>query len=772
MTNSALRLGGFAQHFAKICRIFAFTFILAVPQLAHAQDFRFTNFSLNGSTRVELPAILGFAGLNAGESYSGGELNEALQRLQDTGLFETVSFTPRGNGLVITVEEFPVVNRIAFEGNRILTDEAALAVIQTQPRRVFNPSQVEADTNAIVDAYQAQGRFGAEVAPRIIERSGNRVDVVFEITEGRVVEIERISFVGNRSFSDRRLRRVLESKQTGALRALVSRDTFIEDRLEFDKAVLRDFYLSRGYVDFQINSVATEFSRERNGFFVTVNVTEGQKFSFGNITTVSEVPEVDAADFERLARIRSGRSYTPTLVDNAVTRMEQQALKMGLNLVRIEPRVTRNEPDLEVDIQFTLVEGPRIFVERIDIEGNATTLDRVVRRQFRIAEGDPFNPREMREAAARIRALGLFESASVRTRPGTADDQLIVDVEVDEALTGTLTFGAAYGLSTGLGATANYRERNFMGRGQTLNFDFKIGLDNADGGVTFIEPSFMDRDVSLRFDAEYRQTEFDYTDYDTQTYQVRPSVGFPLSDQANLSLRYTFEGDRIFNVAAGSSSLLAAEEAEGMRTRNGLGYTLRYDTRTTGVDTNAGLLLRFSQDLALHDDGATSVRTTGEVTAETKILRDELTLRATLEGGMLQTNGANSRLNDRFFLTSSRMRGFAPAGVGPRDLTAANQDALGGNYFGVARFETEFPIGLPEELGITGGLFYDVGSVWGLDDDLGGAIDGGLHLRQSAGVSIFWTLPIGPLRFNFSQVLDKESYDTEQAFDLTISTQF
>jgi outer membrane protein insertion porin family len=282
----------------------------------------------------------------------------------------------------------------------------------------------------------------------------------------------------------------------------------------------------------------------------------------------------------------------------------------------------------------------------------------------------------------------------------------------------------------------------------------------------------MDRDVSLRFDAEYRQTEFDYTDYDTQTYQIRPSVGFPLSDQADLSLRYTFEGDRIFNVAAGSSSLLVAEEAEGMRTRNGLGYTLSYDTRNSGVDTNAGLLLRFSQDLALHDDGATSVLTAAQVTAETKVFRDELTLRATLEGGALQTSGANSRLNDRFFLTSSRMRGFAPAGVGPRDLTATNQDALGGNYFGVARFETEFPIGLPEELGITGGLFYDIGSVWGLDDTLGGAIDDSMHLRQSAGVSIFWTLPIGPLRFNFSKVLDKESYDTEQAFDLTISTQF
>ena len=773
MTNLVLRLRGAIASLATVFRVAVLSFVLlALPQIGHAQSFQFSSFSVAGQTRVELPALLGFAGLNAGQSYSAGELNEALQRLQETGLFRTVAFVPQGGRLQIRVEEYPVVNRVAFEGNRILSDEVAATLISTQERRVFNPAQVEADTNAIVDAYQDQGRFGAEVIPRIIERTGNRVDVVFEIVEGRVVEIERVSFVGNRSFSDSRLRRVLQSKQAGALRAIINKDTFIEDRLEFDKAVLRDFYLSRGYLDFQINSVATEFSRERNGFFITINVTEGQQFKFGEITTVSEIPDVDAADFERLTRIREGRSYTPTLVDNAITRMEQRALRMGLNLLRVDPRVSRDEPNLEVDIEFALVEGPRVLIERIDIEGNASTLDRVIRRQFRIAEGDPFNPREMREAAERIRALGLFESASVNTRQGSAEDSIIVDVGVDEALTGSLVFGAAYNLATGIGATATYRERNFRGRGQTLNFDFKIGLDNADGGVTFIEPSFMDRDLQLRFDGEYRQTEFEYTDYDTQTYLFRPSIGFPLSEQADLSLRYSFQGDRIFNVNTGSSALLTAEEAEGLRTRHALGYTLTYDSRTTGVDTNAGFLVRLAQDYALHDDGATSLRTTGLVTAETKVWRDQLTLRATLEGGALNTMGADSRLNDRFFLTSNRMRGFAPAGVGPRDLTATNQDALGGNYFGAARFETEFPLGLPEEFGLSGGLFYDVGSVWGLDNTLGGAIDDDMYLRHSAGVSIYWTLPIGPLRFNFSRVLDKQSYDTGQNFDLTISTQF
>ena len=753
---------------------FAFLLLigLGLGQPALAQSYQFSSFSVEGEGQIELPALLGFAGLTPGQTYSAAELNEALQRLTETGLFEKVEFFPQGGRLVIRTTEFPIVNQISIEGNRLIRDETALEIIATEPRRAYNPSQVEADTNALVDAYQDLGRFGAEITPKIIERSGNRVDVVFEINEGRVVEIERISFVGNRSFSDRRLRRVLETKQAGALRALIGKDTFVEDRIEFDKAVLRDFYHSRGYVDFEVLSISTEFSRERNAFFLTVNVQEGQKYRFGEITTVSEIPEVDVADFDRLARIRAGRTYTPELVDNTISRMEQLALKKGLNLLRVDPRVTRNDRELLLDIEFALVEGERIVVERIDIEGNVTTLDRVIRRQFRIVEGDPFNPREIREAAARIRALGLFAETSVRSGPGTTEGEVVVDVDVEEVLTGSLTFGAAYNLSTGIGLTANFRERNFRGRGQTLNFDFQLGLDNADGGATFVEPAFLGRDIEFRADAEDRQTDFDYTDYDTQIYRIRNSFEFPLSDRSRIAVRATAEGNRILNVDAGSSTILMTEEAAGQLNRAALGYTFRYDTRSTGVNTNAGVLFRFGQDFGVNSDGSQSIKSTALASAETAILNEDVTIRATLEGGALYTNGAASRLNDRFFLTSILMRGFAPAGVGPRDLTVANQDALGGNFFAVARMKTEFPLFLPEEFGVSGGVFVDVGSVWGLDNDGGGAVDATLRWRSTAGVSLFWQTPIGPLRFNFSQVLVKEPYDIGQTFDLAISTQF
>lgn len=763
------------SHLRRIITIIILAFSISsgvFAGTAEAQNYRFSSFSVQGNENIQDQTIIGQVGIAPGQSISAAQLNDAYQRVLNTGLFENVEFLPRGGQLVIRVTEYPAINRVSVEGNSRINDEQAMTIITSRPRHVFSPNIVEQDAIALTQAYRDQGRLSATVTPRMIERSNNRVDVVFEVHEGRVVEIERLSFVGNRVFADRRLRRVLETKQAGTLRGLIRQDTFEERRIEFDKVLLRDFYQARGYVDFQTLSVSSEFSRERNAFFLTFNVREGQQFRFGNITTISEYPDVDADDFRSLARIRSGRVYDPQSVDTAIARMESLALRQGHNLLRVDPRVTRNDRDLTLDIEFVLVQGPRIFVERIDIEGNATTLDRVIRRQFKLVEGDPFNPREIREAAARITALGLFAAAEVQARDGTAEDQVIVDVDVAEQDTGSLSFGAAYNFTTGVGFTANFKERNFLGRGQTLNFDVNIGLDNANGGVTFIEPAFLGRDLVFRFDGEYRQTEYDYTDYDTRTVLVKPAFGFPVGRNTRLGVSYTFKSDQLLNVDAGSSSILMTEEAGGATSSHALGYAITYDNRRSGLNPNAGILLSFGQDFAGLDGGTTFIKSSATLGAETKILNDAVTLRATLEGGSLDSLGGTSGLNDRYFLDASKLRGFAPSGVGPRDLTVANQDALGGNMFAVARFETEFPLGIPEEFGITGGMFYDIGSVWGLDNTNAGAVDDSMYLRSSVGLSLFWSTPIGPLRFNFSQVLDKQSYDEVQNFDLTISTTF
>lgn len=745
----------------------------ATPQFATAQDYQFSQLVIEGNERIEPQTIITFAGIGKGQTVSAGGLNDAYQRLQASGLFEKVELVPQGNTLVIRVQEYPTVNIVNFEGNKRLKDEELAKIVATQSRKVYSPSTVEADANKIVEAYSQAGRLAARVDPKVIRRDGNRVDVAFEIKEGKVSEVERISFTGNRAYSDRKLRNVLETKQAGLFRQIIPRDTFVADRVDYDRQLLTDFYRSRGYVDVQITGVSSEMTRERDGFFMTFNVREGQQFKFGKISTVSEVAELDAEEFQKQAKIRSGVVYSPNAVDLAITRMEELALRKGAQFVRVEPRVTRNDRDQTLDLEFALVRGPRIFVERIDIEGNTTTLDQVVRREFRTVEGDPFNAREIRNSAERIRALGFFSTADVNSRQGSADDQVIVDVNVQEQPTGSFGIGASYGVEAGFGVSIDLQESNLLGRGQYLGLSVSTSSDNQQNRLTFVEPYLFGRDLKGRFSAWYTTSDNDNNDYSTKRMGISPALEFPISRNGRLETRYTYSSDELFNVTTDSSEILQREA--GKQTSSSFGYTYTYDTRATSIDPRWGMTFRFSQDLAGFGGDVEALSTTALARVERKIFQEEVTLRAEIEGGAIQARGdTNVTILDRFS-GNGKVRGFESWGYGPRDLNAENEDALGGKYYAAMRVESEFPLGLPEEYGITGGLFWDVGSVWGLDDTLGtggNEVDDSMNLRSSVGVSVFWTTPIGPLRFNIAKAIKKEDYDKEQVFDLTISTKF
>lgn len=738
---------------------------------AFAQVFSFSNVVIEGNERVDSATILNYAGISRGEEVSAAALNDAYQRIMNSNLFETVELVPQGSTLVIKVVEYPIVNVISIEGNKRLKDEKLLELIQSQPRRIYSPSLAESDAASIADAYRVAGRLAASVTPKIIRRDGNRVDLVFEITEGKVVENERISFVGNKAFSDRRLRQVLETKQASLLRNLIQRDTFVAERLDLDKKVLTDFYLSRGFIDFQILDASAELSRERDATFVTFTVREGLSYDIGKVTTVSEVEGLDAAEFEAVQKIRAGQTYSPLLIDNNITRMETLALKKGLNFVRVEPRITRNERNQVVDVEFAIVRGEKIFVERIDIEGNTATLDQVVRRQFRTVEGDPFNPREIRQAAERIRALGFFADAQVNADQGSNPDQVVVNVDVEEQPTGSLNFGVSYSVASGVGFNIGFSETNFLGRGQRLSLSISTASSNQNSSFSFTEPALLGRDLSFTIGGFYRTSESDFSSYDTRNIGFTTGIGFPLGEQSNLDLRVGVSEDKIYNYT-GDSAIITAEEARGALTTFSLGYTYEFDNRITGLNPKGGVLLRFGQDYAGLGGDNEYIKTTGLALAETRVMNEEVTLRAIFEGGAITSVGNNvTRVTDRFF-GNGKIRGFEPNGIGPRDLLATDDDALGGNLFAVARFEADFPLGLPEEYGITGGAFFDVGSVWSLDNDNGGLVDDSFIPRATVGVSVFWNTPIGPLRFNFSHAVKKEDYDKEQTFDLTVSTKF
>lgn len=780
------RLGGHVLKPAIIAVLLGST-VVSGPFLtqAVAQSYAFSNVSVRGNQNIDAQTILSYAGIGRGQSVSAGALNDAYQRIVNSGLFETVELTPQGSTLVITVVENPMINVVDFQGNKRVKDENLSKVIKSQSRRVYNPAQAEEDAANLAEVYRVQGRIAATVTPKIIRRDGNRVDLVFEITEGKVAEVERLSFVGNRAFSDRRLRQVLETKQAGFLRSVIQRDTYAAERVEVDKQMLRDFYLSRGYIDVQILDATAEVSRERDAYFMTFTIREGQSYRIGKVSTRSEIEGVEAGEFDDVRKLRSGVTYSPAVIDNNVTRMENLALRKGLNFVRVEPRFTRDDRNQTIDVEFVLTRGQRIFVERIDIEGNTTTLDEVVRRQFKTVEGDPFNPREVKQAAERIRALGFFSDAKVDAQQGSSPDQVVVNVDVEEQPTGSLSFGASYGVNSGVGLLIGFSESNFLGRGQGISLNVSSGTDTIDSSFTFSEPAFLGRDLRFAFNAFYRETDQASADYNTRRIGISPSITFPTGDLSRLELRYTVAKDVILDVdAENSSQILVREEAVEDPLESSIGYTYTYDNRIGGVNPSGGVLFRFGQDFAGLGGDVKAITTTVFAMAEQRIWHEDVTLRAIFEGGAIHAfGGYETRVVDRYF-GNTKIRGFDSNGLGPRDLNTPNEDALGGNLFAVARFEADFPLGLPEEYGITGGLFLDVGSVWSLDDKNGGlasgctapsgdcTIDDSMNLRSAIGLSVYWTTPLGPLRFNFSKALLKEDYDKEQNFDLTISTKF
>ena len=744
----------------------AFLVFGSAAQPAMAQDFSFRSVAVEGNQAVDVATILTFARIEQGVPLTPSQLNDALQRVNASGLFESVEFVPRGDRLVIRVSELPIINVLDFQGNKRLDDAELSAVITSTARRVFSASVAEADAATIAELYRARGRLAATVTPKIIPRDNGRVDLVFEIVEGRVVENERISFVGNRAFSDRRLRQVLQTKQAGFFRELIRRDTFDEARLELDKQVLRDFYLSRGYADVQVIDARVDLARERDATFIAFTLREGQRYSLGQVRVQSEVADLDVAEYQAQLRMREGDVYSPLLVDTNIARLESVVARQGLSFVQVEPRITRNPETQTLDIDLVLVRGERVFVERIDIQGNTTTIDQVVRRQFRTAEGDGFSPRDVRQAAERIRALGFFAEAAVNARAGSSPDKVVVNVDLVEAPTGSVSFGLTYGSNNGAGIALGFNEINFLGRGQSLRFDLSAASDTNEFTFNFAEPAFLGRDVRFKLGANYRETDKASASYDTATASISPALEFSLTPQSRFEVRYRYARDEVVN-SGSTSDVIIAEDLRGSEDLSALGYTYSFDTRTTGLNPNAGFLLRFGQDFAGVGGDVNYVSSTVLALAETKVLNRGVTLRAIAEGGMLETfGGYESRVTDRFFGVG-KIRGFERNGIGPRE----GDDALGGNMFAALRFEADFPIGLPEEYGISGGAFYDIGSVWGLDN-AGSAQGVDAARRASAGLSVFWDTPIGPLRMNFSRPLEQESYDISRNFELTISTKF
>ena len=765
---------------AKFVSIFLTAFFfqgfLFIPAIVNAEALKLSSISVKGNSRLSAEAVINYSRLIPSATISSEDLNTAYTNILDTGLFKNVSFSQEGRVLIIVVDEYPTVNQISFEGNKKFTDEKLASFIVTKSNLVFTPVRLEKDLTTIKSVYRNSGRLSAKVKPKIINLSNNRVNLVFEIYEGNVVEIEKISFVGNREFSNRRLRRVLSSKQAGFLRKIILRDTLIEEKISFDRRLLADFYRIRGFADFKINGVNTELTEEKDGFFITYNITEGPQFTVGDVKLVSNVKDVNASEFEKFITFKQGETYSPVSLQSAVTQLEEKLQARGFEFVRVKPVVNRNINNLTLDVDLVFEKGDRLFIERIDISGNIATLDRVLRRQFFTVEGDPFNPREIKAAADRIRGLGLFSETDVTTLSGSTNSQVVINAKVVEKPTGSLTFGAGYSSQAGLGLLVEYGERNFLGRGQSLSFAVKTGKDDQLYELSFFEPMFLRNDLGFGLNLSVEGTNRQNAAYDTGDLLFQPFVTYPLGERSKIKIDYSISQTDLSN-PGNVGSIITNEVNEGEVISSSVGYVFSHDTRLYKSNSGNGIIFKLGQQFTGLGGDKTAMKTTVKLAAHRRIFKEDLKLSAEFESGLLTYTTGNSRVNDRFFLGSRKMRGFDAGGIGPRECSnrvcsTSNNDALGGENFAVARFEAEFPLGIPDEYGLSGGLFYDIGNLWSLTKINNNVLYEDGSWRQAIGASVFWKTPIGPLRFNFSDVLKKEQYDRDESFDLTISTRF
>jgi outer membrane protein insertion porin family len=744
---------------------------LIVPVAVHAQSGIIRDIEVEGNNRIESATVNAYLTVAPGDSYDIQKINSSLKALFSTGLFADVSFSFNQGILRVNVVENPIINRIAFEGNQRLDDETLGAELQLRPRVVYTRTKVQADVQRVLELYRRSGRFAATVEPKVIQLDQNRVDLAFEIDEGDATGIRKINFVGNKAFDDGELSDVIRTTESAWWKILTADDNYDPDRVTFDRELLRRFYLAAGYADFQVLSSVAELTPDRSDFFVTYTVSEGQRYQFGEINVVSQIDKIEPETLMPLIEIESGEWYNATLVDDAVDALADRVGDQGYAFIDIRPNVERNREAGTIDITFNIAEGPKVYVERINVVGNVRTLDEVVRREFRLVEGDAFSSSKMQRSRQRIENLNFFKSVDVKTLPGSSPDQTVIEVDVEEKSTGEFSIGAGYGTDNGAFGQLGIRERNLLGKGQDLRLNFTLGSTDQQVDLSFTEPYFLDREIAAGFDLYRREEDNqDESSYDEEQTGGRLRAGFRYNEELSHSFRYTLESNSYSNIdATDASRLLLAEETDFVESV--LGHTLTYDERDSTIAPTEGYFARLSNDVA-------------------GLGGDESYLRTRVEGGyyypldrqhewVLSTRGAtgyifgfddDTRISQRFMVGGANLRGFEAAGVGPRDI--ATGDALGAKMYYTGSVQMDFPLGTPDEFALTGRIFSDFGSSQDVDGARPGEIYDTGTLRSSVGVGVGWESPFGPIGVDISQAITKEDHDKEEMFRLNFGTRF
>lgn len=744
-----------------------------------------SRIEVRGNQRVDAETIRSYVNIAPGRQFSNVDIDEAVKRLFATGLFSDVRINQVGGTLVVEVDEYSIVNQVLFQGNKKLKDSQLSGSVQLKPRGTFSQTQLEADAEAVREAYRRVGREDATVSTQVIDLGENRVNVVFEVNEGGRTKIATINFVGNNAFGDRRLSDVISTKRSTILSFLFRNDIYDEERLRADEEALRRFYFNHGYADFQVISSVGELNEANNEYVITITVEEGERYNFGDVSIESTIEGVDSQALNPLIETRAGDVYSAKKVEDTIIAITERVAGMGYAFAQVTPRGDRNFENRTISVVYTVDEGPRTYVQRIEIRGNNRTRDYVIRREFDISEGDAFNQVLVQRAKRRLERLDYFERVEIATAPGSEPDQVVLVVDVVEKATGEFSIGAGYstgGENEGVNVEGAITERNFLGRGQYIKLSASGGANARDFTLSFTEPYFLGRRISAGFDI-YRQTR-NYDNYDSELTGGSIRFGLPITEALTTQIAYNLTqeeyelDDDCLDPAGNVVCNVSTAIVDGVETspwiKSSISGTVLYNTIDDLKNPHDGIYATFTTEFAGLGGDAQFVKFTGRSNFY-RTLSEEYDIVGLLVvgGGHVAATGNDLRVFDMFKNNDRMIRGFEYNGIGPADrLSNGEFDHLGGETYFHGTVEAQFPMPIiPESYGLKGAFFADAATLY--SNDLGSnPVSTGMEWRASVGASLIWASPFGPLRVDYAVPVMKQDSDQVQNFNFGMSTRF
>ena len=736
-----------------------------------------------GNQRIEEGTVPSYMLVRAGDAFDQDRVDRSLKVLFATGLFQDVRLTRDGDILTVHLVENPIVNRVVFEGNHKLNDDQLKTETQLRARAVFTSGVADADRRHILDLYAKRGYFNASVEPRIIRLDQNRVDVVFQIDDGQVTLVSRITIVGNKAFSQSRLTDVLDSREQRWWRFLSSSDQYDPERLNFDKELLRRFYLKNGYADFEVRDGRAELSPDRTSFFVTYTIAEGERYKIGKVVVNSQLRNLTGADMRETVPIAEGDWYNGDAVGKASDALEDAVRTRGYAFVDVKPRVARNSNTHIVDIAYDIGEGPRVFIERIDINGNQRTMDKVVRRELRVAEGDAYNAEAIRRSRTRLTDLGYFTGVDVVNAPGSAPDKAALTINIAEKATGELSFGGGYSTDAGALIDIGLAERNVVGTGINASVNGVLAQKRSSVTISVTDPYFLDRNLVAGADVFLIQTNSLGTEvYDERRVGFALRTGYEFTEHLRQIWSYSLVSRTVFNAQSVASPFIANQLGQTVLSQ--VGQVLTLDYRDSRLYPHRGFIAEAGIDFAGLGGDAKFVRSNASGAYYVPLDRfsgnSDWSIKIAGSAGYLDTIGGKDLIIDRFFLGGDNLRGFQTGGAGPHDVVSG--DPLGGRFIWTQTTELQFPLPVSADLGLTGRAFVDVGALSNANfknfsncvEANGSAcrISQSAAPRIGAGVGISWKTAFGLINIDLAPFTVRQQGDQTQVFRFGFGTKF